>query len=529
MSNQGSITKVAILLLVVGLAVGGGGGYLISSNLFQSQIGDYEATISNLSSEVSSLTSTISDLETEKSKHESEIVNLEDQVSNLETQISDLETRVSNFETQTSELENQVSDLRSELDEAYDAIGYYEDQVAYLESQVSAIQSVLLSYVPDVFRIGVTATSVESLDDVQTVAAIAKEDINDYCQKEELPFTFDFVVVNNYGEAGEAVESTIMFNDLGINLIVGHETSQETSLSLSYVDSHDMLMISPSATAQEFAVAEDNLFRVCPTYLAHAVVMAESLASWGIRAVVVVQRGDEWADGVYDAFEGEFEARGGVVFKRIRYDPETTNFGGHLNQAEAAALEAIDDYGENHVAIELISLNEASKIIDFAKHYQTIYSLYWFCSESTARSANLFKNLPAEADKLKLFSPFVAQEENEEYQRFAEDYYSIMGEDPDFYGSAMYDACWLYALTIIKTWTAETSHVKQALPGIAEDYYGASGWCRFDGNGDRYAVDYDVWGYGLDDGQVVDVKYGYYDATDGQVTWFEDAGISPPG
>jgi len=103
-----------------------------------------------------------------------------------------------------------------------------------------------------------------------------------------------------------------------------------------------------------------------------------------------------------------------------------------------------------------------------------------------------------------------------------------MGQEPDFYTSAMYDACWLYALSIIKTWTSETSFLKQELPRVAENYYGASGWLRLNEDGDRYAVDYEIWGYGLDDGQVINIVYGYYDAIDGQLTWFEDTGINPP-
>lgn len=524
-----SVSKISVILLIVGLAVGGGGGYVVSSSMMQSRIDRYESEISDLTSEVSSLNSTVSDLEAGISDYETQLSNLEDQVSSSEAQVSGLEAQVSALESQISSLEDEVSDLESELSEGQSTISDYEDQIAYLESQVSSLQRVLESYVPDTFTIGMTATSIQSLDRVQAVAAIAKEDINEYCQKEGLPFTFEFNVSSNYGDPNYAVENTIWFKGLGVNLIVGHETSRETSLSLNYVNTHDMLMISPSATAQELAEPGDNLFRTCPTHLAQTVVMAESATSWGIKAVIVIQRGDEWADSVYYAFKDEFETRGGVIYKRIRYDAGTINFGGYLNQAEAAAVIAMDEYGEDRVAVVLISLDEADNIVGFARNYGTIYGLYWFGSESTARNSKLFKNIPEEVDKMKVFSPLVAQEENEVYIRFAEDYSSIMGEEPDFYDSAMYDACWLYALSIAKIWVSDTSLVKQELPLIAENYYGASGWLRLNEDGDRSAVDYEIWGYGLEDGSVVDVVYGYYDVLDGDVTWFEDTGISPPG
>ena len=523
------VSKISILMLIVGLAVGGGGGYVLSSNLMQSRIDKYEADISDLMSEVSSLISTVSDLEAEKSDYETQLSNLEDQISSYEAQVSSMEDQVSILESQISSLEEEVSDLESELSEGQGIISDYETQITYLESQVSSLQTVLEKYLPETFTIGITATSIASLSRVQAVATIATEDINEYCQKEGLSFTFEFKVFSNFGDPDEAVENTIRFKDMGVNLIVGHESNRETSLSLQYVNTHDMLMISPSATAQELAVIGDNLYRTCPTYLAHTVVMAESMANWGIKSIVVIQRGDEWGDGIYNVFKEEFEARGGVIFKRIRYDAGTTNFGAYMNQAEASALTAVSEYGEDFVAVVLISLDEADNIVGLAKYYGTLYNLYWFGSESTARNSKLFNNVPTEADKIKIFSPLAAVEENELYAKFSLDYLSIMGQQPDFYASSMYDACWLYALTIIKGWVSDTSYVKQGLPYIAENYYGASGWLRLNEEGDRYAVDYKIWGYGLKDGKTVDVVYGYYDALDAQVTWFEDTGISPPG
>ncbi|MDH5770444.1 MAG: ABC transporter substrate-binding protein [Candidatus Bathyarchaeota archaeon] len=527
--SVGSVSKISVILLIVGLAVGGGGGYVLSSNLMQSRIDEYETEISDLMSEVSSLNSTVSDLEAEKSDYETQLSNLEDQISSYNAQITGLEAQVLALGVQISSLEDEVSDLESELSYGQNMISDYEDQIAYLQSQVSSLQDVLESYVPDTFTIGMAASSLQSLEKVQTVATIATNDINEHCLIEGVPFTFEFKVLCNYDDPDEAVENTIFFNSIGVNLIVGQETNRETSLSLQYVNTHEMLMISPSATAQELAKTSDNLYRTCPTYLAQTIVMAESLVNWGANAVIVIQRGDEWADGIYSAFLNEYEKRGGVIYKRIRYDAGTTNFGGHMNQAEAAALEAVNEYGGNNVAIVLISLDEADNIIDFAKYYNTLYSLYWFGSESTAKNLNLFKNIPQQVNKLKVFSPLVTQEENDMYEKFAEDYSSIMGKVPDFYTSAMYDACWLYALSIVKTWTAEISYVKQELPSIAENFYGASGWLRLNEEGDRYAVDYEIWGYGLDDGALVNVIYGYYDAKDGEVTWFEDTGISPPG
>jgi len=527
MSTQKSLS---ILLLIVGLMIGSGGGYFIVSSTFQPKIEGYEAQVTDLTSEVSSLTSTVAELETENSNYETQVHTLESEVSTLETQISTLETQVSALET-------QISDLESELDKAGDTISNYEEQVSELEEQVSELKSQISffrsilerQYESTPIQIGITATSTEMLLEVQAVGAIAEDDINSYCKMKGYPFTFEFVIKNNYGEAVEAVGTTREFNEMGIKLIVGHGSSSQCDLSLNYVTRNDMLMLSPSADARFLAIPDDNLFRTCPTDLVQAQALAASLASWGIEAVIVIQRGDEWGDGIYKAFKDEFEARGGIIFERIRYDPDIPTFGGTLNRAEDAAKEATTEYGEDGVAIQIISLDEAATMLEIVQSFPTIYNLYWFGTDSTTKSAKLFGATPTEADHLKLFGPEVAQEDNTIYRKFKETYSAITGQTPDFYTSAMYDACWLYALSIIRTWTTETPQVMQALPEVAVDYYGASGWCRLNEDGDRYAVDYEIWGYGLEDGRLIEVKYGYYDITDGQVTWYANTGITPPG
>ncbi len=511
------------MLLIVGLAIGGGGGYFFLSSTYQPKIEEYEAQVTDLTSEVSSLTSTVAELETENSNYET-------QVSDLENEVSALNITITVCRAFSSALERRISGLESKLDEAEDAISDYEEQVSELKSQISFFRSILeRQYESTPIQIGITATSTEVLLEVQAVGAIAEDDINNYCKKQEYPFTFEFIIKNNYGEAVEAVGNTREFNEMGIKLIVGHGSSSQCDLSLNYATRNDMLMLSPSADARLLAIPDDNLFRTCPTDLVQAPALAASLDSWGIEAAIVIQRGDEWGDGIYKAFKDEFEARGGVVFERIRYDPDIPTFGGTLNGAEDAAKEAIAEYGEGGVAIQIISLDEAAKMLEIVQSFPTIYNLYWFGTDSTTKYAKLFEFTPTEADHLKLFGPVVAQEDNTIYRKFRETYSAITGQIPDFYTLAMYDACWLYALSIFRTWTAEAPQVKQALPEVAEDYYGASGWCRLNEDGDRYAVDYEIWGYGLEDGKLIEVKYGYYDITDGQVTWYANTGITPLG
>lgn len=281
-------------------------------------------------------------------------------------------------------------------------------------------------------------------------------------------------------------------------------------------------MMSPSATSYLLNIANDNFYRTCPSELSQSKIIAAALESWGIKAIVVIQRGDEWGNTIFDALKKDFESRGGIIYKRIRYESETPQFISYLNIAESAAQQAVNEYDEGQVAVTIISSDEAVKIIKLSINFPTISNLYWFGSESLSQSAELFSDAPNEADQLKLFSPKIAVVDSSKYWEFANKFYAFTGELPDFFTTAIYDACWLYSLSVIKTWTTEPLFIADTIPEIAENYNGSSGWCHLDENGDRDFVDYDVWGYSLENGQIIDVKYGYYEAIEGKVSWNTD-------
>ncbi len=518
-----------VLLIIISLAIGAGGGYFATYSVLQSQIKDYSDQITTLTSNVSNLTTTVSNLNTLNLDLQAQISDLENQITGLENQVSGLESHVSDYESQVTTLETQVSSLQFELVEAQTTIEDYEEQLAQVEPRMSFYKSILQRYYEsNPIQIGITATSEVSLPTVQAVASLAESEINDFCIKGGHPFRFKIVVADNYGLEVKAVDNIVNFSNHGINLVVGHESSAHCTVSLPHISERKMILLSSSANARSLAIIGDNFLRLCPTDLGQIPAMVQTLISWGIDAVIVIQRGDTWGDGIYNSFKEKFESKGGVVYERIRYEATAETFVSYLNRAAQLAQKAISEYGANKVAIQLISTNEAVSIIKVAKNYPTIYDMYWFGTENNSHRTTLFDDAPTEADRLKIFSPTIAQEESVEYYKFANQYVTKTGKTPGFYTSAMYDACWLYALSIIETGTTETSKIKPKLLELAENYRGASGLCKFDMFGDRYSVDYEIWGYRLKDTQFAEILYGYYDSDTGQVSWFPNTGITPP-
>jgi branched-chain amino acid transport system substrate-binding protein len=387
---------------------------------------------------------------------------------------------------------------------------------------------------PKVVRIGVISSSTPSLTSVKTLMGLAEEDINSYYKSQGRDMTIRFEISDAGGKSEVHLDRIKEFKAEGINIVIGGAWSSQASSSLSYVNENNMLLFSPGSTFLALAIPGDNLFRLCPDDTVQGLVMSEVLWSWGVKAIIVIQRGDVWADGIYDVLSQNFSRMGGVIMERVRYDPTNPDFRECLKLADEGAQEAINLYGVDHVAVEVLGLHEVADLATMAKDYPTIYGLYWFGSDGTALNIALSVNAPEEADHLKIFSTLTAPVESQSIETLRDRYQSSSGRTLDayqaeFYAANWYDAAWICAKAVLEAGTTDTDKVKEVLPRVADNNY-ATGLCRLNPAGDRETADYIIWGYGLVNGRCEDTMYGLYDGLKGEVTWYtETLRFSPPG
>jgi branched-chain amino acid transport system substrate-binding protein len=387
---------------------------------------------------------------------------------------------------------------------------------------------------PTVYRIGVISPSASMYDSVKTLVGFAEEDINSYYRGQGMDVEIVFEMRDADGNSVTHLDMVREFKDNGVNIIIGGAWSSQASTTLSYANENGVVLVSPSSTSTDLAIPGDNLFRLCPDDAAQGRVISEALWSWGVKAIVVIQRGDAWADGIYDALNRSFSGRGGVVAGRDRYDPADSDFSGCLSQAEEWAQEAVGSCGVDHVAVEVLGLHEVADLVSQAKGYPALYGLYWFGSDGTARNAALTVNAPEEAGHLKVLSPLASPVESQSIDAFRDRYRSSSGGALDehwseLYAANWYDAAWICARAVVEAGTTDAGKVKEALPRVADDDY-TTGPCRLNPAGDRETADYVIWGYALIDGRCEDVRYGLYDGAKGEVAWDTGTlGFSPPG
>lgn len=350
-------------------------------------------------------------------------------------------------------------------------------------------------------RIGVITSSTESYDTyVHYFKNIIEEDINEYTRSMGRNYEFSFNIANANGEAKRHLELIQEMKEEGINIIIGGMWSSHAAASLSYCNYNDIILFSPSSSQPLLSIKNDNLFRLAPTDVKQSSALSRIMVSQGVNAVIIIQRGDTWADNVYDFFEKEFKLSGGEILARFRYPAEQTEFSRYLQSAEEVAEAAVAKYGEEHVAVEIISLKEVLGILNGIKEYPTLYSLDWYGSDNTVKLWDLIDNLPEEASHVKLFSPVPEAPITEKYLKLSDRFWNQTDQELDYSTACTYDLAMILVMSIIEANTTYAETLRPVIVEISGNYNGVTGNCALDIYGDRDKPCFGVYAYGVIEG-----------------------------
>ncbi len=365
----------------------------------------------------------------------------------------------------------------------------------------------------------ISSTTVGLETATPLIEEIMTPDYNEYADLLGYDVEFEYLIDDATSQAAIHLEKVQGFKSMDVNIFIGGLWSSQAQAALSYCNDNDMLMWSASSTSPLLAIEDDNLYRMCPTDLVQAPAISEMLLSKGIEAIVLIYRGDAWADGIVNILEPEFVDNGGVVLEKIRYAAQTTEFSNYLQTAEDIAEEAVAEYGEDKVAVEIISFAEYVTMITQAQDYETIYSLPWFGSDGTVLSQQALDDAPDQAAHLKVYSTYAAPADSEMFNRLYDEYYDLVSQPFGYYYACTYDIGWILTKTILEAQSTDATEVIPLQSPAAYTQFGASGWNRLNEDGDRYASNYQIWAVN-DDASSWEV-YGLYDGTTGEVTWYK--------
>lgn len=345
--------------------------------------------------------------------------------------------------------------------------------------------------------------------DSNIATQFAAKNFNQYLESVGATWRVNLVMEDSQTDPVIALEKLQSLNSKGIKLVLGPDSSAEVKSIKSYVDSNDMLVLSPSSTAPNLAI-DDNIFRLIPDDTKQSVVIAKMLDHYGIKVVIPIYRGDVWGDGLYESTKSSFEAKDGIVDSGIRYSTESTVFSTEVKLLSDSVSKYSQDYSTDQIAVLLIGFTESVHILNSASSYDELNNVRWFGADGTTNDVNISNDRIASefAQSTNFTSTQFSPSKNETFELVQNHIIDTVGSPPSSYVYSSYDSLWVLGLTIHHTNSIDTSILKQNIPEIASNHIGAIGQINFNEYGDLSVADYELW-------SIVDGKWirsGHYNA-----------------
>jgi len=285
--------------------------------------------------------------------------------------------------------------------------------------------------------------------------------------------------------------------------IVGATGSGQSMSVIDIITKSGVLQISSSNTGTDFTnYPDDDLyFRTASSDSLQGAAMAKLAQTRGYKTASTIVINNPYGVGFEDVFIQAFEADGGRVLEKVRYDPSQTVFDSEVEKIAAS----------NPEFIMMVSYPETGSLILRTAYQKGILkSIPWLLSEGLQADnlASLIGNDTSGnyiAAGLEGLAPDLAAG-GAAYDAFREKYLAEYGREPGIYCSNSYDALAVVALAIEQGKNAtgrsisdniplvanppgeEVSDLGEALRLIREgqdiNYQGTSGDIAFDENGD---------------------------------------------
>jgi branched-chain amino acid transport system substrate-binding protein/neutral amino acid transport system substrate-binding protein len=296
-----------------------------------------------------------------------------------------------------------------------------------------------------------------------------------------------------------------------VPVITGDTGSGQSMSIIDITTGNGVLQISSSNTGTEFTTYNDSdlYFRTAPSDTLQGSAMANLAKERGYKTVSTIVINNPYGVGFEDVFVKAFEANGGKVLEKIRYDPSQSIFDSEVQKIAASKPEFV----------MMVSYPETgSLILRTAYEKGALTGTTWLLSEGL-KSDNLAELAGKNATGGYIVAGLqgLAPDENaggKAYDTFRSLYKGVYGKEPGIYCTNSYDALAVVALAIEQAKSAtgrsiadnlrsvanppgvEVSDLKEALNLVREgkdiNYQGTSGNITFDENGD-VSGSYTVW------------------------------------
>jgi branched-chain amino acid transport system substrate-binding protein len=351
----------------------------------------------------------------------------------------------------------------------------------------------------------------------QATVKIAESEINAYVTSLGIPTTFKFYVEDFQTKPDVALTGIQALYAQGCKVVIGGMTSGAMKAIDSYADTNKIIVIDGTSTAARESVAPpgDYEIRVVPAAEAEGAALVAAMKSKGFSNVVMISAEDTYSLSIHDAFKTAWSAAGGNLVADVTYAyPTTTDFTVVLNTVEQQVAPLLA--AKTPVAIFANMWEDVATMLTQANTRNSpLLGLTWFGPDTLSQDTVIIQNAGAIATKVNLISVQLMAPLTSKHLALNQEVQAAIGQEPDIYALATYDAAWIAALSILNAGKYDSDTIKAAVPTVAASYWGATGNSELNAAGDRVTMDMEFWAVVQSNWQRV----ATYSSVNQQVTW----------
>lgn len=285
---------------------------------------------------------------------------------------------------------------------------------------------------------------------------------------------------DSQGESESAVNAYGKLMDWGMEVSLGCVLSGENASVVAAARDDDVLLITPSGSADKCIDGNDKAFRVCFYDSYQGAVAAQYIKDNNMVDTVGIlyQSDNDYSVGLYNAFVAKCGELGITI-------AETQTFTSSTNTDFSTQVSALVSSGVKLVFIPLYA-EEASTFLTQA-HGKFADDVYFFGADGLDGILGKVEQDTSLANNVLMLTPFAADNPAENVQSFVKKYQEAYGATPDQFAADAYDAIYVIKAAVEKAGSTSGAALASALTSLTvEGVTGTMTWAA-DGNTNKPA------------------------------------------
>lgn len=267
---------------------------------------------------------------------------------------------------------------------------------------------------------------------------------------------------DSQGESESAVNAYGKLMDWGMEVSLGCVLSGENASVVAAARDDDVLLITPSGSADKCIDGNDKAFRVCfyDSYQGAAAAQYIKDNNMVDTVGILYQSDNDYSVGLYNAFVAKCGELGITIAETQTFTSTTsTDFSTQVNAlvASGAKLVFIPIYAE-----------EASTFLTQARG-KFAGDVYFFGADGLDGILGKVEQDPTIANNVLMLTPFSADNPAENVQSFVKKYQEAYGATPDQFAADAYDAIYVIKAAVEKAGSTSGAALASALTSLTVD------------------------------------------------------------